>query len=332
MQSSSCENHRSACRSTLVPVDMNMDRRDIDLNLLTVFAQIYQDRKVSLAADNLGLSQPTVSNALNRLRHLLSDEVFLRTARGMQPTPLAEQLAVPISNALTVIRETLARQLVFDAATSTRQFTMAMTDIGEFHFLPRLMKSLEVIAPGVTISTVRSTAVNLRFEMETGKVDLALGHLPDLITDFYSRMLFSQRYVCLCRKGHAMDSETPSLDVFSSADHAVVISAGTGHGRADEFIERAGIKRRIRLRVPHFVALADILESSDLVATVPEAFAIRSVKHFALSYVPHPLELPLIDISLFWHARYHRDPANRWLRDQVVQHFRDSGVSHDSPK
>jgi DNA-binding transcriptional LysR family regulator len=303
---------------------MNTDIHDIDLNLLTVFAQLYQDRKVSLAADNLGLSQPTVSNALGRLRRLLDDEVFLRTARGMQPTPLADQLALPIANALAVIREALARQLVFDAATSTRQFTMAMTDIGEFHFLPRLMKTLESAAPGVTISTLRSTSVNLKFEMELGKVDLALGHLPDLTTDFHRRKLFSQRYVCLFRKGHPMGGETLSLEAFTLAEHAVVIAAGTGHGRADQLIELAGIQRRIRLRVPHFVALADILESSDLVATVPEAFAIRSVKHFSLSYVHHPLDLPPIDISLFWHTKYHRDPTNRWLRDQVLAHFHRS--------
>ena len=308
---------------------MNTDLHDIDLNLLTVFAQIYQDRKVSVAADNLGLSQPTISNALGRLRRLLDDEVFLRTARGMQPTPLADQLAVPIANALTAIREALARQLVFDATTSMRQFTMAMTDIGEFHFLPRLMKSLELAAPGVSISTLRNTAVNLKFAMESGQVDLALGHLPDLTTDFHRRKLFSQRYVCLFRKGHAMDCKAPSLDAFSLAEHAVVISAGTGHGRADELIEDAGIKRRIRLRVPHFVALADILESSDLIATVPEAFAIRSVKHFSLTYVPHPIDLPPIEIGLFWHARYHRDPANRWLRDELVSHFRGAESSRE---
>ena len=311
---------------------MNTDIHDIDLNLLTVFAQIYQDRKVSVAADNLGLSQPTISNALSRLRRLLDDELFLRTARGMQPTPLADQLAVPIANALTAIREALASQLVFDTTTSTRQFTVAMTDIGEFHFLPRLMKSLELAAPGVSISTIRNTAVNLRFEMESGKVDLAIGHLPDLTTDFHRRKLFSQRYVCLFRKGHTMDCQAPSLDAFSSADHALVISAGTGHGRADELIERAGIKRRIRLRVPHFVALADILESSDLVATVPEAFAIRSVKHFELTYVSHPIDLPAIEISLFWHAKYHREPANRWLRDQVIGHFRRGEASRESSK
>ncbi|MBI4984580.1 MAG: LysR family transcriptional regulator, partial [Rhodocyclales bacterium] len=248
-----------------------MDHRDIDLNLLKVFVQLYRDGKVSLAADHLGLSQPAVSNALNRLRRLLDDKLFLRTARGMQPTPLAEQLALPIENALATIRESLARPLLFDAATSTRQFTLVMTDIGEFHFLPRLMKSLETLAPGVSISTLRSTAINLRFEMEAGRVDLALGHLPDLTTDFHRRKLFAQRYVCLFRKGHAMDCAAPSIEAFSAAEHAMVLSAGTGHNRVNDLIERAGIKRRIRLRLPHFVALADILESSDLVATVPEA-------------------------------------------------------------
>jgi len=298
-----------------------MNPRDLDLNLLTVFAQLYEDRKVSLAAENLGLSQPAVSSALKRLRRLLSDELFLRTPRGMRPTPLADQLAVPITNALAMISESLSRPLDFDAATSTRQFTFAMTDIGEFNFLPPLTQKLATVAPGVTVSTVRSTAVNLRFEMEEGKVDLALGHIPGLATDFHRRTLFSQRYVCLFRKGHAMDREHPLLDDFTSADHAVVISAGTGHGRADELIERAGIHRRIRLRVPHFVALADILESSDLIATVPETFARRSVKHFNLRYIPHPVELPAIDISLFWHSKFHRDPSNLWLRELVAQHF-----------
>jgi DNA-binding transcriptional LysR family regulator len=291
-----------------------------DLNLLTVFVQIYQDRKVSLAADNLGLSQPAVSSALGRLRTLLNDAVFVRTPRGMQPTPLADELAVPITNALTSIRETLARRVLFDARTSTRTFTMAMTDIGEFHFLPPLVKYVEEHAPGVSLATVRNTAVNLRFEMEMGKVDLALGYLPDLTTDFHRRVLFAQRYVCLFRKGHALDRPEPSLEAYRAAEHAIVLSAGTGHGRADEAIDRA-IQRRIRLRVPHFVALADVLETSDLVATVPELFAMRSVRRFALSCRPHPVDLPSIEISLFWHTKYHRDPANQWLRQRVAEHF-----------
>jgi DNA-binding transcriptional LysR family regulator len=298
-----------------------MNPHGIDLNLLIVFDQLYQDRKVSLAADNLGLSQPAVSSALGRLRRLLHDDVFLRTARGMHPTPLADELAKPIANALASLRDTLSHRVQFEPAKNSRQFTLAMTDIGEAYFLPGLVAALESSAPGVTISTVRGTAVNLKLEMETGKVDLALGHLPDLVTDFHRRPLFSQRYVCLFRKGHALDAAPPDIAAFARAEHAVVVSAGTGHGRADEFIERAGINRRIRLRVPHFMALADVLEVSDLVATVPEIFALRSAKHFDLRHAEHPVRLPPIDISLLWHKHQHRDPANRWLRDLIARQF-----------
>lgn len=296
--------------------------QDIDLNLLVAFTQIYRDRKVSLAAENLGLSQPTVSAALGRLRRILNDELFVRTASGMQPTPLADQIALPVSRALQSIRDTLTGQMMFDAASVIRQFRLAMTDIGEFHFLPHLMATLESSAPGISISTVRGTAVNLKFEMEAGNIDFALGYLPDLVTDFHRRTLFSQRYVCLFRQGHPMDQADAGLDVFAQSEHAAVISAGTGHGRVEEIMERSGARRQVRLRVPHYVALADVLEGSNLIATVPEVFAIRSVKHFNLRYCPHPIDLPQIDIGLYWHTRFHRDPANRWLRNLLADQFR----------
>ena len=295
--------------------------KTIDLNLLRVFVQVYQDRRVSLAAEHLELSQPAVSSALNRLRAVLGDKLFVATPRGMQPTPLADELAPRVAHALAHLGDVLTSTLQFDAATSRRQFVLAMTDIGEFHFLPRLMEALSAEAPGASIATLRNTAVNLRFEMETGKVDVALGYLPDLTTDFHRRVLFAQRYVCLFRRGHPLDRPDAARADNEGAAHAVVVSAGTGHGRADELIERAGLRRRIRLRVPHFVALADVLETSDLVATVPQAFALRSVRHFALAFRPHPVELPPIEISLYWHAKAHRDPAICWLRDLVARRF-----------
>lgn len=296
--------------------------QDIDLNLLITFTQIYRDRKVSLAAENLGVSQPTVSAALARLRRLLNDELFVRTAMGMQPTPLADQIAQPVSRALQSIRDTLAGQIMFDPSSAVRQFRLAMTDIGEFHFLPQLMATLESSAPGISVSTVRGTAVNLKFEMEAGNIDFAMGYLPDLVTDFHRRTLFTQRYVCLYRQGHAMDQADAGREVFAQSEHAAVISAGTGHGQVEEIMERSGIRRQIRLRVPHYVALADVLENSNLIATVPEVFAIRSIKHFNLRYRTHPIELPQIDIGLYWHARFHRDPANRWLRNLLADQFR----------
>jgi len=296
-----------------------MELKDIDLNLLVVFNQLLVDRRVSKVAENLGLSQPGVSNALARLRKLTDDPLFLRTPKGMEPTPFAEQLAEPTARALQVIHAAINQQASFDPATSTRAFTVGMTDIGEIYFLPKLMKALARIAPRVSLSTVRNTAVNLRDEMEAGHVSLAIGLLPQLKVGYFERRLFKQHYVCMFRRGHALDKQEISLSEFSAAEHVIVVSEGTGHGRADELLRRKNIARKIVLTVPHYVAVGHILHDSDLVATVPERLAQALAEPFGLSYVRHPAKLPEIAINLFWHGRYNKDPANVWLRSLIIR-------------
>jgi DNA-binding transcriptional LysR family regulator len=296
-----------------------LNLRDVDLNLLVVFHELYKERRVSVVAERLGLTQPAVSNALSRLRKMMNDQLFLRSARGMEPTPYASQLAEPISDALTRIRDTLERQLEFDPAASARKFTVAMTDLGEIHFLPRLMKRLGEVAPGVTISTVRNTAVNLADELESGRVDLALGLLPQLKAGFFQRLLFRQRYVCLFREGHVLDKETMSLQDFEAAQHIVVVAGGTGHAIVDDTIARRGVKRNVRLSVPHFVALGHILSTTDLIATAPERYVREGMAPFKLKYLPHPVPFPEFDVNLFWHARFHKEPGNQWLRNVLAE-------------
>lgn len=298
---------------------MIMELKDIDLNLLVVFNQLLIDRRVSKVATSLGLSQPGVSNALARLRKLTDDPLFLRTPKGMEPTPFAQQLAEPTARALQVIHAAINQRANFDPATSTRAFTVGMTDIGEIYFLPKLMKELSRVAPGVSLSTVRNTAVNLQDEMEAGHVSLAIGLLPQLKAGYFQRRLFKQHYVCMFRRGHALDKRSISLGEFSAADHVVVISEGTGHGQADELLRRRNIARKVVLTVPHYVAVGHILHDSDLVATVPERLAQALVEPFGLSYVRNPAKLPEIAISLFWHGRYHKDPAITWLRSLIVR-------------
>src|SRR4051812_24245589 len=157
-----------------------MELRDLDLNLLVVFNQLLAEGSVSKVAENLGLSQPTVSNALARLRKLTDDALFLRTTKGMVPTPFAQQMADPIAHALGMIHSAVNQKSSFDPATARRAFTMGVTDIGEIYFLPKLMRELATVAPGVTMSTVRNSAVNLKDEMEAGHIDLAIGLLPQL--------------------------------------------------------------------------------------------------------------------------------------------------------
>lgn len=300
-----------------------MELKDIDLNLLNIFNELLRRRSVSAVARALDLSQPAVSNALNRLRTLLGDELFLRTSRGMDPTPFAEMLAEPIAFALSTIHSTINQRTSFDPASSQRNFTVAMTDIGEIYFLPVLMDKLAKVAPDVTLSTVRNNAINLRDEMEAGRVDLAIGLLPDLKTGFFQRRLFDQQYVCMFRKGHPFGEEGISLDTFSAAEHVVIVSAGTGHGKVDELIEQARIQRKVKLRVPHFVAVGHILQASDMIAVVPERFAERTAKPFGLTYVPCPVPLPEISINILWHAKNHREPGNQWLRTLIFDTFSD---------
>ena len=307
-----------------------MDLRDIDLNLLVVFNQLLLDRSVSTAADKLGLTQPAVSNALKRLRAVLKDELFLRTSRGMEPTPYALYLAEPVIYALNALQTALTTRDSFAPQTSTRNFQLAMTDIGEMYFMPPLMVALSKLAPNVRVSTVRPNAANLKEDMESGTVDLALGLLPNLQTGFFQRRLFHHKYVCVFRKGHPVAQSPMTLAQFTQLDHVGVVSANTGHSEVDGLLERAGIQRKMRLVVPHFIAVGHILQTTDLIATLPERFAQRCEVPFGLVSSPHPARIPDIAISLFWHAKFNRDPANMWIRQLFVELFADSEGIRDS--
>jgi DNA-binding transcriptional LysR family regulator len=301
-----------------------MELARLDLNLLLVFHHLLREKRVSAVATVLGMSQPAVSSALGRLRASLGDALFLRTQGGMVPTPYALQLAEPVATALDGLQQALQVRASFDPATSERRFTLAMTDVGEMYFLPVLMDALAQSAPSVTLKVVAVTSASLGEDMATGRTDLALGLLPQLQAGFFQQALFRQPYVCLMREGHPLaQSEELTLPDFAAASHVRVIAAGTGHGRVDEALERQGLQRRIRLTVPHYVALGDVLSHSDLIATVPERFAQRVTRPFALTTRALPLAVDGSGIHQFWHARLHKDPGHQWLRMLVAQCFGD---------
>ncbi len=300
-----------------------MELSDIDLNQLVLFQQLMVERRVSRVAENLGLTQPAVSNTLAKLRRQFGDDLFVRTPKGMMPTPFAEQLAVPVATALGLIHSGLNPHSRFEPASVKQAVTIGMTDSGEIVFLPELVDRLRQKAPGVSLGTVRTTAGNLREDMEAGKVDLAIGPLPQLKAGFFQRRLFQQRYVCLFRKGHGLDRKRLSLADFKAAEHLVIVSAGTGHGKVDDLIRRAGVERQVRLTVPHFVSVGHILQRTDMVATVTERLAERLAEPFGLRFLPHPVELPDVAINVFWHAKVHRSPAHQWLRGLVFDLFGD---------
>jgi DNA-binding transcriptional LysR family regulator len=317
---------------TVVNGGHRMKIDDLDLNLLRVLHALLRERQVSRAAESLGVTQPAVSNALARLRRALGDPLFVRSSSGMLPTPVAERLSGPVSQALAGLQAALDPAPAFDPATSLRRFTLGLSDIGEIYFLPKLMRHLRDTAPGVTLSTVRPLAIRLHESLEAGAVDLAIGHLPAPPAGFHLRRLFDQRYVCLLRAGHPLwagrDSRPRtrlSLDDFTKADHLVIVSAGTSHGLVEESLRRQGVHRRVALTVPHFVATGHLLASTDLIATVPERLAERMTAPFGLVALGHPVELPRSPITMVWHGRLHRDDGHHWLRQALVRLFGPAG-------
>ncbi|SDM92705.1 LysR family transcriptional regulator [Vreelandella arcis] len=294
---------------------------NIDLNLLVVFDLLYQEQNTQRVALRLGITQPAVSHALKRLRHLLEDELFERTSQGLQPTPRASRLHPGIADALVRMNDTLNLCDDFNPAKSDRTFHLNMTDIGEIVFLPRLLQHLSQHAPDVSLNTVRSHHNDLKHEMEEGEIDLAVGLIPQLGAGFYQQRLFVQRYVCLMRADHPLASGDFSLEDFRAAHHAVVVAQGTGHGIIEEQLAHAGVVRPVRLTLPHFAAVPYIVSSSDLIVTVTKKLAEATCQRFGLIAREHPLAFPEIPINLFWHRRFHQDPGNRWLRGLMFEMF-----------
>ena len=203
-----------------------MNVHAVDLNLLVVFDAIYRERKITSAADRLALSQPATSNALTRLRKLFDDPLFVRTVNGMVPTPFAQLLAEPIKDACDSARSALQLSSSFMPRSSTRTFTLCMSDIGEHVFLPPLLKRLTTEAPAVNVKVVQATLRDLHLGLESGEVDLAIGLFPNLPPGFFQQKLYVDRLVCVARKGHPAIGGPISLAEFRSLPHAQVRSLG----------------------------------------------------------------------------------------------------------
>lgn len=275
------------------------------------------------------MSQPATSFALSKLRVLFDDPLFIRAARGLRPTPRAEQLAEPLRRVLDQIRNDVLQPPRFEPATTRRVVTLNMSDVGELVFLPRIRARLQSIAPGIAIHTV-STPPNLLEEaLESGEVDLAVGYFPQLQgAAVYQQRLFGHSFVCVVRRNHPSIGDKLTMQQFLRGDHAVV--RPEGKSRVDSFdhaLASRGLSRRIVLDIPHYLALPLIIADSDLIATVPYAVGLSFVRMADLKVLRPPIDVDPVDVKQHWHARFHRDPANVWLRGVVAGLFMESSRS-----
>jgi len=266
------------------------------------------------------LTQPAVSNALARLRKLLGDPLFVRTPRGVDATPFARELAEPVRQALALLESALAHGPGFDPATATRAFRFYMSDLGQIEFLPPVVERVQRDAPGVRLEAVALEVEDIADALAAGALDLAVGFLPALGAPVRRQALFKDPYLCLMRADHPIASLTKKR--FLEASHALVTYRG-GHRVIEESLERAGLARRIALRVPHFTVVPMVLERTDLILTLPARVARVFERRGKLKALPPPVPISPAEVAVHWHERFEADPGNRWLRDVVVELLSD---------
>jgi DNA-binding transcriptional LysR family regulator len=291
-----------------------------DIELLLIFDEIYKTRNVTRAADNLGLPQSTVSLGLGKLREHFNDRLFSRTAKGMEPTPRAENAIGDVRRALQALQHALADEPVFDPAASTRGFRICMTDISEIVLVPRLLNHLRQFGPGIQVDISKISPDSPR-ELADGTVDLAVGFMPHLEAGFYQQKLFDQHFVCLAAHGHPRVRERLTLDDLQREHHVLVRTSGTGHAIVDKTLAREGIERRIALYLPSFLGVARIVAQTELLAIVPYRYGAAMAGSENVRMLPVPVELPSFQVKQHWHERYHEDASNRWLRQVVAGLF-----------
>jgi DNA-binding transcriptional LysR family regulator len=294
----------------------------MDMKLLAVFDEIYKTRSVSRAGENLGIAQTSVSLALGRLRRQFNDPLFVRTAGGMVPTPHAVTLLQPLRQALELLRVATRQQVVFEPASSSRTFHIAMTDISHLEFLPSLVNKIGKLAPDVHIKVLRITPETPK-SLESGEADLAVGFMPELEAGFYQQKLFDQGFACVVRRDHPRVGQRLTESLFKREKHVVVTAPGTGHDLVEHALDHRRIQRNVTLSLPTLPGVGNLLANTDLIATVPERVAQMLVRIARVKALSPPFKFPTFSIKQHWHERYQQDSANRWLRSTVADLFLD---------
>lgn len=310
-----------------------MDPRDIDLRLLETVEAVHRAGSITVAAQELGLSQPAVSHSLRRLRRMFDDQLFVRTATGVNPTPLADRLAASARRIQAMVRAELSTTLNFTPGSLQRTFRLCTTDAAEMVLLPRLVARIRAEAPGVDITTLtlppRATATAL----EDGVADLALGPFPELTdTRLRQQRLFRRGFVCVVAADHPRLSSAPlTTQAYLSEPHLVVRSSGRTEEIFERFLLDHGLDRRIALTVPHMLCVPSVTAETDLIATVPQSVGRFFGGYPGISVQPvpfgDPVGPPAAVVSQFWSARFDKDPAGVWLRDLVGELFGEPGGS-----
>lgn len=301
-----------------------MDIRRVDLNLLPVLDALLRHRSVTRAALELDMSQSALSSALGRLRVLLGDDLFVRTGRGLLPTPRAAALAEPVSQSLAQVRERVLRAGAFDPARDRRRFRIALSDVGTYVLWPRLLPAFRAASAASTLDLAAVPTADLPAALLDGQVDVAVGAYPRLAGSLLQRRLFDRRFFGLVRAEHPLAKRRLTVREFCAVPQLVVTGASGVQERIDRTLRQMGRHRADAVAMPSYLSLPPLLESSDFLAVVPGQLAEAFSRQGRFATLALPFELPASTIRMHWHRRAHRDAGNAWLRSLVARSLGDA--------
>ena len=294
--------------------------KNLDLNLLVVFDVVYAARNISRAADQLGMSQPAVSNALARLRELLDDPLFLRGRRGVEPTMKATQIAPTVREALQMINRELAPASL-DLATYRRHFRIIMPDVFEPIMMPPVLREISRHAPSVTIEVLSAFRTDFIREIRDGTIDLACHLFPAASPDIVTETICETDLVLIARRGHPRIKGKLDLATFVKLDFIVLVPELREMLTPSSNLLAQGVQRREVYTVNKLWAMPPMIERTDLVGVMPRWFHREIARNFDIVAHPFPVNLPVQHCSMTWLAKNRLDPGHKWLRESLSGAF-----------
>jgi DNA-binding transcriptional LysR family regulator len=291
----------------------------VDLNLLVVFDALMTQQHLTRAAEKIGLSQPATSNALSRLRKLLKDELFIKTSKGMTPTPKAVELAEPIRQVLLQIQTTIYSEPQFVPQTSDRIFRLGMDDYSELVFLPKLLQEIELLAPKVRIQVRSTNWMRSPKLLDADEIDVAIGHCPQWQPWHERQLLYEEHFVCVASSDRFQARKAITLDEYVAASHLLVSPKEDMVGMVDEILREQNRHRHIAMSVPNFLIVPFILVNTNLIATLPAQLVKTFVEVWQLYASPLPFKMTGFSVDTLWHSKNDRDPGHLWLRNLMAQ-------------
>jgi DNA-binding transcriptional LysR family regulator len=286
---------------------------DIDGRMLRTFLTVLETGSVTAAADRLGVTQSAVSHALERLREVLGDPLFVRSGRGIAATSRAGELAAPARQLLEEL-ERLGRRPQFTPQDTQLVLTVAANDFQRDLLLPPLERRLSARLRSLRLIVIPSRAPTAEMLRE-GRCDLIITPRPPEGSDILQKRLLTDRYVCFFDSGRRGAPAT--LPDYLSSRHVTVAYEDGRRLEFDEMLEARGLARAVGVAVPNFGGIAAFLRGTDMLASLPSLLRLGALGGFGIA--PLPLSAPEVSMYAVWHRRRHDDPAHVWVRAELEQ-------------